>query len=141
MCHRESHQEAVMNYGMRIDVERGFDETVAMVREALAENGFGVLTEIDVKSTLKNKIDVDVDEQIILGACNPHFAHQALQVEPSIGALLPCNVVVRTTQGATVVEAIDPATLVAVTGNPDMEPLAEQVSSALKAALDRVALA
>ena len=130
-----------MNYGMRIDVERGFDETVAMVREALAESGFGVLTEIDVKITLKNKIDVDVDEQIILGACNPHFAHQALQVEPSIGALLPCNVVVRRAQGVTVVEAIDPATLVAVTENPDMEPLAEQVSVALKAALDRVALA
>lgn len=130
-----------MNYALRIDLERPFDEVLALTKESLAESGFGILTEINLKQTLKNKIDVDIDEQTILGACNPRFAHQGLQVEPSLGLLLPCNVVVRHNAGVTVVEAIDPETMVTLTDNKKMEPLADEVRSALKAALDRVAAA
>ncbi|AQX16238.1 hypothetical protein TESS_TESS_01920 [Tessaracoccus sp. O5.2] len=128
-----------MNYALRIDLDRPFDETLARTKEALAENGFGVLTEINLKQTLKNKIDVDIDEQVILGACNPRFAHRGLGVEPSLGLLLPCNVVVRHSAGVTVVEAIDPEMMVEVTDNPKMEPLAQEVRQALKNALDIVA--
>jgi len=128
-----------MNYALRIDLDRPFDETLARTKEALAENGFGVLTEINLKQTLKNKIDVDIDEQVILGACNPRFAHRGLGVEPSLGLLLPCNVVVRHSAGVTVVEAIDPEMMVEVTDNPKMEPLAQEVRQALKKALDIVA--
>ena len=90
-------------------MQRPYDETVEAVREALGEQGFGVLTEIDIKATLKKKLDVDVAPQIILGACRPPLAHQALQADPSIGALLPCNVVVRSQdESTTIVEAVDP---------------------------------
>lgn len=128
-----------MSYALRIDLEQPFDETLAKTKESLAESGFGVLTEIDVKKTLKEKIDVDIDEQVILGACNPRFAHRGLGIEPSLGLLLPCNVVVRHSAGVTVVEAIDPETMVEVTGNPKMAQLAMEVRAALKAALDRLA--
>lgn len=98
-----------MGYTMTTTVQRPYDETVEAVREALGEQGFGVLTEIDIKATLKKKLDVDVAPQIILGACRPPLAHQALQADPSIGALLPCNVVVRSQdEGTTIVEAVDP---------------------------------
>lgn len=127
-----------MSYSLRVDVQHGFDETVQKVRESLAESGFGVLTEIDIKKTLKNKIDVDVDEQVILGACNPGLAHQGLQAESSLGVLLPCNVVVRREGDTTVVEAIDPETMVALTGNEAMVPVAEQVRASLKGALARL---
>lgn len=130
-----------MNYALRIDLERPFDEVLAMTKASLAESGFGVLTEIDLKKTLKEKIDVDVDDQVIIGACNPGFAHEGLLAEPSLGLLLPCNVVVRHSAGVTVVEAIDPETMVTLTGNDRMRPLADEVRSALKAALDRVAVA
>lgn len=130
-----------MNYSLRIDLDRSFDETVGLVKEALAENGFGVLTEIDLKQTLKKKLDVDVDDQAILGACNPGFAHRGLQAEPSLGLLLPCNVVVRREAGRSVVEAIDPETMVTLTGNAEMATLADSVRSALQASLDRVAAA
>ncbi len=127
-----------MSYGLQIDLEEPFDEVLPKVRESLAESGFGVLTEIDIKKTLKNKIDVDVEDQVILGACNPRFAYQGLQVEPSLGVLLPCNVVVRRTGELTVVEAVDPEAMFTVTKNPEMEPLADQVRTALKEALDRL---
>lgn len=130
-----------MHYSLRIDLDRPFDETVGLVKEALAENGFGVLTEIDLKQTLKKKLDVDVDDQVILGACNPGFAHRGLQAEPSLGLLLPCNVVVRREAGRSVVEAIDPETMVTLTGNAEMATLADSVRSALQASLDRVAAA
>lgn len=127
-----------MSYGLQIDLEEPFDEVLPKVRESLAESGFGILTEIDIKKTLKNKIDVDVEDQVILGACNPRFAYQGLQVEPSLGVLLPCNVVVRRTGEVTVVEAVDPEAMFTVTKNPEMEPLADQVRTALKEALDRL---
>lgn len=105
------------DYTMRITTGRPYDETVEAVRAQLGEAGFGVLTEIDLKSTLKQKLDVDVPPQIILGACRPQLAHEALQADPSVAALLPCNVVVRAGENDdTVVEAFDPAALVSLGG-------------------------
>ena len=110
------------------------------IESALAEQGFGVLTEIDVAATLKKKLGKDVPAQVILGACNPNLADKALAAEPSIGLLLPCNVVVRDSgDGRTIVSAIDPATMVAFTGNPALEPIAAEAELRLTAALDEVA--
>ena len=96
-------------YTISTTVERPYEDTLEAVREQLVEVGFGILTEIDIKATLKKKLDVDVSPQIILGACRPQLAHRALEVEPSIAALLPCNVVVRAVDDTTtVVEAFDP---------------------------------
>lgn len=127
-----------MGYALTTTLERPFDVVVEEVKEALAEQGFGVLTEIDIKATLKKKLDVDVPDQVILGACNPRYAHQALQAEPSIGLLLPCNVVVRADGSATTVEMINPQTMVDVTANPQMTAVADQVTALLQAALDEV---
>lgn len=127
-----------MGYALTTTLERPFDVVVEEVKEALAEQGFGVLTEIDIKATLKKKLDVDVPDQVILGACNPRYAHQALQAEPSIGLLLPCNVVVRAEGAATTVEMINPQTMVDVTANPQMTAVADQVTALLQAALDEV---
>lgn len=98
---------------------QGYDDTVARVRELLADAGFGVLTEIDLKATLKAKLDVDVTPQVILGACRPQLAHQALAADPSVAALLPCNVVVRADGERAVVEAFDPQTMVSMTEASD----------------------
>ncbi len=107
------------DYTLSITTERPYEDTVAVVREQLAEAGFGVLTEIDLKATLKSKLDVDVAPQIILGACRPELAHQAIQAEPSIAALLPCNVVVRSVdETTTVVEAFDPAVMATLVDEP-----------------------
>lgn len=124
-----------MGYGLTATVNRPYGAVVDEVKEALAKQGFGVLTEIDIKATLKKKLDVDVEPQVILGACNPTFAHKALQMEPSIGLLLPCNVVVRADGDATTVEMIDPQTMVDVTGNPGMPQVATEVRALLEAAL------
>ncbi|MFA6298262.1 MAG: DUF302 domain-containing protein [Nocardioides sp.] len=102
---------------MSITIPRPYDETVAAVREQLTEAGFGVLTEIDIKATLKAKLDVDVAPQVILGACRPQLAHRALEAEPSIAAMLPCNVVVRSTPDGTVVEAFDPQVMMSFAGD------------------------
>jgi uncharacterized protein (DUF302 family) len=105
------------SYTMSITIPRPYDETVAAVREQLTEAGFGVLTEIDIKATLKAKLDVDVAPQVILGACRPQLAHRALEAEPSIAAMLPCNVVVRSTPDGTVVEAFDPQVMMSFAGD------------------------
>ncbi|MFP5417031.1 MAG: DUF302 domain-containing protein [Actinomycetes bacterium] len=125
-----------MNYALSIDLELPYDEVVRQTREALAANGFGIVAEIDLQKTLLDKIGVEIAPHLILGACNPRFAHQALQVEPSIGLLLPCNVVVRQTAGVTVVEAINPQSLVELTDNPAMSGLAGELNSALSSVLD-----
>ncbi|MFZ2501153.1 MAG: DUF302 domain-containing protein [Nocardioides sp.] len=133
-----------MSFTMTRTLTNSYDETVAMVRQALADNGFGVLTEIDVKATLKTKIDVDVLPQIILGACRPPLAHAAMQAAPSIAALLPCNVVVRSTgDGSTVVEAIDPKAMIemGVQGleggdHPALAEVANDAHARISAALD-----
>lgn len=127
-----------MSYGMSITLDRPFDDTVADVREALGSEGFGVLTEIDMQATLRAKLGVEIDRYLIFGACNPGFAHQSVQLEPSIGLLLPCNVVIRSTDAGTVVEMINPQMLVEVTANPDMQHVAEQVTEKLEAALKAV---
>ncbi len=102
-------------YGIRKTVQLPYDETVERTTAALKENGFGVLTEIDIKAKLKEKLDVDFRRYVILGACNPPLAHRALQSEPEIGLLLPCNVIVYELDDATsVVSAIDPGTMVQV---------------------------
>lgn len=124
-----------MSYALSTTVRTPYDETVEAVREALGEQGFGVLTEIDIKATLKKKLDVDVPAQVILGACRPPLAHAALQAEPSIGLLLPCNVVVRETEDGTVVEAVDPQTMVAMTDNGDLQPVADEAKERLEKAL------
>lgn len=119
-----------------------FDNAVARTRQALAKQGFGVLTEIDVKATLKAKLGEEMGDYLILGACNPPLAHRAVSIDPQIGLLLPCNVVVRAdpaTEGTVIVEAINPQMLVDVTGQPALQEVAEQVSAKLKATIDALA--
>ncbi|MEV4238816.1 DUF302 domain-containing protein [Nocardia sp. NPDC049737] len=115
-----------------------FADTVAIVRAALAEQGFGVLTEIDVRATLRVKLDVDMEDYLILGACNPQLAHRALDIHREIGLLLPCNVVVRTHNDATVVEVVDPDILVVHTRQPALRPIAREARAGLAAALDAI---
>ncbi len=125
-----------MGYALSTTVNRPFDETLAATREALAAQGFGVLTEIDMAGTLKKKLDVDIPPHVILGACNPPNAYRAVQAEPSIGVLLPCNVVVRSAGEQTIVEAIDPATMHELTGNAAMKDVAVTIGGMLQAVLD-----
>ncbi|HQZ85290.1 MAG: hypothetical protein QG671_1004 [Actinomycetota bacterium] len=124
-----------MSYGMSTTVDRPFDEVLADVRGALAAQGFGIITEIDIKKTLHTKIGADVDEQVILGACSPNHAYRALQAEPSIGLLLPCNVVVRATDEGTVVDMINPQMMVELTSSEEMAAVADEVNESLSAAL------
>ena len=124
-----------MSYGTQVTLNAPFADAVARVRTALAEQGFGVLTEIDVTATLKAKLGEQVEDYVILGACNPPFAHQALGIDRSIGLLLPCNVVVRAAAEGTVVEALDPQVMVTLTGRPELKPVADEVARKLTAAL------
>jgi uncharacterized protein (DUF302 family) len=113
-------------------VAGGFDQVVERATAALATEGFGVLTEIDVAATLRKKLGKEMPPYRILGACNPQFAHQALEFEPEIGALLPCNVVVRVDrEGATRVEIMDPQAVLGLVGKPAIEPIAAQVRERL----------
>ncbi|TDU88847.1 uncharacterized protein (DUF302 family) [Kribbella voronezhensis] len=117
-------------YTLSTTLHRPYEETVEAVRAQLGEVGFGVLTEIDLRATLKQKLGVDVVPQVILGACRPQLAHEALQADPSIAALLPCNVVVRAVDDrTTVVEAFDPAALVSLAGDVG-EPVAKVAADA-----------
>ncbi len=124
-----------MSYGMSTTLQRPFGEVVDAVRAALAEQGFGVLTEIDVQATFKQKLDADVDPYLILGACNPTLAHRSLQVDPTLGLLLPCNVVVRATGEATVVEIVDPTIMVALSDDPALKPVADEAAQRLRTVL------
>ena len=120
-------------YGFGRTVTAGFADTLTRVTAELGKEGFGVLTEIDVQATLKKKLDKDVPPYRILGACNPPFAAQAIDAEPSIGLLMPCNVVVRQdAQGAVHVEFLDPVALLELTGRADVEPLAREVRARLE---------
>ncbi len=126
-------------YTIRTTVQQPYAETVDRVREQLADAGFGVLTEIDLKATLKQKLDVDVAPQVILGACRPDLAHRALEVEPSIAALLPCNVVVRgVDETTTVVEAFDPDAMLALAG---ADPAGEALGAVAADARERLGAA
>ncbi len=106
------------------------------MREALKAQGFGVLTEIDVRATLRDKLGQEMEDYLILGACNPPLAHRALGVDSSIGLLLPCNVVVRADAGQTIVEALDPQTMVTITGQPALQPVAGEAAARLRTALE-----
>lgn len=125
---------------MKVTTAKGYDETVELVRASLGDAGFGVLTEIDIKATLKTKLDVNVEPQVILGACRPQLAHAALQADPSIAALLPCNVVVRTDGDRTVVEAFDPQAMTAMAPDAAVElrDIAADARARLQGALETV---
>ncbi len=124
-----------MTYAMSRTLNRPFDDVVTDVRDALAQQGFGVVTEINMQETLRTKLGVEIDRQLIFGACNPTYAHRALQAEPSIGLLLPCNVVIRSTDDGTVVEMINPQMMAQVTESPEMHQVANEVTEKLTAAL------
>lgn len=127
-------------YALARTLAISYEEADRRVRDALQDEGFGVLTEIDVSATLKEKLDVDFGRYEILGACNPPLAHKALQAEPDVGLLLPCNVVVRALpDGQTVVEALDPVRQLEVADNPDLLPLAEDVRERMKRVVAAVA--
>ena len=129
-------------YTMQITTRQPYEQAVEAVREGLAEAGFGVITEIDLRATLKTKLAVDIAPQVILGACRPQLAHQALQADPSIAALLPCNVVVRAVDDATtVVEAFDPETMIEFTRTPDREPASDPLRAVAEDARRRLASA
>ena len=127
-----------MDYGMTMHTSIPFAEAVARVRDALKAQGFGVLTEIDVKATLRDKLGQDIEDYLILGACNPPLAHRALDADRKIGLLLPCNVVVRTADGQTIIEALNPQVMVEVAGQPSLKPVADEATSRIRAALDSV---
>ena len=117
---------------MRTSTDRTYDETVALVRRLLPDVGFGVLTEIDLQATMKGKLGVDVEPQLILGACRPELALAATQAEPSIAALLPCNVVIRAHGGETVVETLDPRVMTTMTaGGAVLQDVAEDARGRL----------
>lgn len=124
------------SYTIFTTVRQPYDEAVAAVRAALGEQGFGILTEIDLAATLKDKLGVDVDRQVILGACRPSLAYEAIQADPSIAALLPCNVVVRAVdQDTTVVEAFDPQAMMGLADNGALDKVADDAQQRLRAAL------
>jgi uncharacterized protein (DUF302 family) len=129
-----------LRYGFQVEVQRGYEDAVALTKEALAAKGFGVLTEIDVRATMQQKLDVEFRPYAILGACNPPLAHRALTAERAIGLLLPCNVVVYAADapGRSVVAVLDPVAQLGITGRDDIRPLAEQVRALLAGALDDV---
>lgn len=125
-----------MDFTYRVDVGTDIDATIEAVTGALQDQGFGILTRIDVHDTLKQKLDVDVEPEVILGACNPQLAHRALQVEARVATLLPCNVVVRTENGRTVVEALDPKLIAEIPDNDQLHPIADDAGRRIRAALD-----
>lgn len=126
-----------MSYHLSTTLQRPFDETITAVTEALKNEGFGILTEIDVQATLKKKLNVDFRGYTILGACNPPFAYEALKLEDKIGTMLPCNVVVQEqANGLVEVSAIDPVASMGAVGNPALTAIAEQVKAKLKKVIE-----
>jgi uncharacterized protein (DUF302 family) len=129
-----------MSYAYTIRLPQSFSAAVVdRVRAALKDQGFGVLTEIDVQATLQAKLGVTMEDYLILGACNPPLAHRALDLDREIGLLLPCNVVVRADgPDAILVQALDPQTMVQVTGRPELKAVADDAAVRLRAALDQL---
>ncbi|TNH31115.1 DUF302 domain-containing protein [Micromonospora orduensis] len=126
-----------MSYAMTIRLSAGFAPTVERVRAALKDQGFGVLTEIDMRATLREKLGVELEEYVILGACNPPLAHRAVQADRSIGLLLPCNVVVRADgPDVTLVQALDPQVMVRLSDAADLRGVADEATRRMRAALD-----
>lgn len=121
------------NYCIVRSIDASFEDVVRRTKSALADEGFGVLSEIDVAATLKKKLDVDMGSYVILGACHPPSAHEALQAEPRIGTMLPCNVVVRAIDGPSVeVAAIDPVASMSAVDNPAVRQVADRIQQALR---------
>lgn len=126
-------------YCVELTVQGEFDEVLRRVREAFAAEGFGVVTEMNVQATLSTKIGKDIGPYVVLGMCNPRAASEAIELEPSIGVLLPCNVLVRQSDAGVLVAAQDPVMMVQATGNPALEPLARNVAQMVRSALSRLA--
>jgi uncharacterized protein (DUF302 family) len=127
-----------MQYGFSKTVDLPFEQTIEKVTEELKKEGFGVLTTIDVKDTLKKKIDVDFKKYTILGACNPPIAHKALQIEEELGLLLPCNVIVYEKDDKTIVSMFDPMLMTDIIKNEQMEPIANEVKEKLQRVLAEI---
>ena len=128
-----------MSYTLdRIIDETDFEAVDARTREALAARGFGVLTEIDVKATMKKKLDVEMDDYRILGACNPQMAHRAIGIEPKIGAMLPCNVILRRVDGGVEISAIDPLESMQAIDNDELKQVAGQVRDMLAEVVESI---
>ena len=128
--------ENTLTYGRAVAVDSGFQDTVERVRALLKEQGFGILCEIDVAKTMKEKTGADFRPYLILGACNPQLAHRALSAEAQLGLLLPCNVVVQSHDGKTVVSAVDAARMLDVVGNPALHDVAEDANARLERVID-----
>lgn len=128
-------------YGKSVTTSLSFDEAIEAAKSRLRDEGFGVLCEIDVGKTLREKLGAEFRPYRILGACNPNFAFEALQAEPQLGLLLPCNVVVQRLSGATVVSAIDARALLSVVGNPALLDVADDVNVRLERVLEGVTIA
>ncbi|TFH00313.1 MAG: DUF302 domain-containing protein [Calditrichales bacterium] len=128
-----------MTYSYRKEVEMSFEQALERVTEELQKEGFGVLTEIDVQATLKKKLNVDRKKYMILGACNPPLAHKALQSDPEIGVLLPCNVLVYETEdGKIIVSAVDAQVMFQVVGDERVQPIAAEVNNRLKTVINNI---
>lgn len=125
-----------MQYGYSKKIKLPFEEVILQVKKALTKEGFGVLTEIDVKATMKKKLNVDYDNYVILGACNPGYAHKALQEEKKIGLLLPCNVIVYEDNSDVYVSAILPAVAMGMVENPKLSEISKEIEEKLKAVID-----
>ncbi len=128
-----------MDYQRSIDLDLPYDQAVTAVKDALSEQGFGVLSEIDVRGALREKRGIEMEDYVILGACNPDLAHRALELDRSIGVLLPCNVVVSGRDGGSTVRVLDARTMSTITERADLAPVADEAAERLDAALDALA--
>ncbi|WP_340681394.1 DUF302 domain-containing protein [Amycolatopsis coloradensis] len=129
-----------VKYDLSLTLDLPYEKAVAAVRAALKDQGFGVLTEIDVQATMRDKLDADMEPYVILGACNPPLAHRALEVDRMIGLLLPCNVVVRADgDERSLVQALDPRVMIEVPEREELRPVAEEAGKRIRAALDALA--
>src|SRR5690606_8017789 len=135
-CPGRRRKDELVDYGMTVRLKDSYAEAVERVSAALKEQGFGVLTEIDARATLEEKLGEKIEDYLILGACNPPLAHRALNVDRRIGLLLPCNVVVRTEGDDTLVEVLDPQVMAKVSEQPGLEAVADEAARRLTAALD-----
>jgi|TARA_R110002051_G_scaffold290345_3_gene353743 uncharacterized protein (DUF302 family) len=122
----------------RLIADAEFDAVDARTRAALTDKGFGILTEIDVKATMKKKLNVEMPAYSILGACNPKMAHEAIRIEPRVGAMLPCNVILREVEGGVEVSAIDPMASMQAIDNTELHAVAGQVRDLLKKAVEAI---
>lgn len=127
-----------MTYTLTTTIDEPFDEVVAATTNALEDEGFGVLSDIDVRETLKQKLDINTRQYCILGACNPQLAHEGLSEEPELGALLSCNVIVYESNDGVTVSAVDPGQLVGITNNPALDSIAEEVHERFERVLETV---